>query len=178
MSGQQKSLVDLPPDTKGPHTSGVVNGALEPLAPAFGLTPRTEGIVVSFLTIGAAFGAVIGGRLSDAFGRRSNILLLATFFIVGTLACALAPNWQFLAGARFFLGLAVGAASTTVPVYLAELAPSVRGLRHQRDHLQHLGRARGRVAVHARRRRAASDRSAHRHALPPREPALADLETP
>lgn len=146
MSGQQKSLVDLPPDTKGPHTSrlgiiavvatfggllfgydtGVVNGALEPLTQDFGLTPRTEGIVVSFLTIGAAFGAVIGGRLSDAFGRRSNILLLATFFIVGTLACALAPNWQFLAGARFFLGLAVGAASTTVPVYLAELAPFER----------------------------------------------------
>lgn len=143
MSGQQKSLVDLPPDTKGPHTSrlgiiavvatfggllfgydtGVVNGALEPLTQDFGLTPRTEGLVVSFLTIGAAFGAVIGGRLSDAFGRRSNILLLAVFFIVGTLACALAPNWQFLAGARFFLGLAVGAASTTVPVYLAELSP-------------------------------------------------------
>src|SRR5699024_10579789 len=143
MSGQHKSLVDLPPDTKGPHTSrlgiiavvatfggllfgydtGVVNGALEPLTHDFGLTPRTEGIVVSFLTIGAAFGAVIGGRLSGAFGRRSNILLLATFFIGGTLACSLAPNWQFLAGARFFLGLAVGAASTTVPVYLAELAP-------------------------------------------------------
>jgi len=143
MSSQPKSLVDLPPDTKGPHTSrlgiiavvatfggllfgydtGVVNGALEPLTHDFGLTPRTEGLVVSFLTIGAAFGAVIGGRLSDAFGRRSNILLLACFFIVGTLACALSPNWQFLAGARFVLGLAVGAASTTVPVYLAELAP-------------------------------------------------------
>lgn len=143
MSGQVKSLVDLPPDTKGPHTSrlgiiavvatfggllfgydtGVVNGALEPLTHDFGLTPRTEGLVVSFLTIGAAFGAVAGGRLSDAFGRRSNIILLAMFFIVGTLACSLAPNWQFLAGARFFLGLAVGAASTTVPVYLAELAP-------------------------------------------------------
>ncbi|TNM55831.1 sugar porter family MFS transporter [Brevibacterium sediminis] len=143
MSGQVKSLVDLPPDTKGPHASrlgiiavvatfggllfgydtGVVNGALEPLTHDFGLTPRTEGLVVSFLTIGAAFGAVAGGRLSDAFGRRSNIILLAMFFIVGTLACSLAPNWQFLAGARFFLGLAVGAASTTVPVYLAELAP-------------------------------------------------------
>ncbi|MCM1011305.1 MULTISPECIES: sugar porter family MFS transporter [unclassified Brevibacterium] len=143
MSGQQKSLVDLPPDTKGPHTSrlgiiavvatfggllfgydtGVVNGALEPLTQDFGLTPRTEGLVVSFLTIGAAFGAIIGGRLSDAFGRRSNILLLSFFFIVGTLACALAPTWEFLAGARFVLGLAVGAASTTVPVYLAELSP-------------------------------------------------------
>ncbi|WP_436325932.1 sugar porter family MFS transporter [Brevibacterium sp. FAM 27836] len=146
MSGEGKSLVDLPPDTKGPHTTrlgiiavvatfggllfgydtGVVNGALEPLTHDFGLTPRTEGLVVSFLTIGAAFGAVIGGRLSDAFGRRSNILLLACFFIVGTLACALSPNWQFLAGARFFLGLAVGAASTTVPVYLSELAPFER----------------------------------------------------
>ena len=62
------------------YDTGVVNGALEPLTQDFGLTPRTEGIVVSFLTIGAAFGAVIGGRLSDAYGRRMVLVITAALF--------------------------------------------------------------------------------------------------
>lgn len=140
------SLVGLPPDTKGPHTTrlgiiavvatfggllfgydtGVINGALKPLNSDFHLTAFTEGLVVSNVTFGAAFGAVIGGRLSDKFGRRHNILILAIIFILGTLGCVLAPGWAFLASARFVLGFAVGGASTTVPVYLGEVSPVER----------------------------------------------------
>jgi sugar porter (SP) family MFS transporter len=82
--------------------------------------------VVSILIVGAAFGALIGGRLSDRFGRRHNILLLAGIFLVGTIACALAPTWPILAVGRFVLGLAVGGASATVPVYLSEISPFER----------------------------------------------------
>jgi MFS transporter, SP family, major inositol transporter len=147
MSGSPAaSPVALPPDTPGPHNrrlgvialvatfggllfgydTGVVNGALEPLKRDLGLTSFTEGFVVSILVIGAAFGALVGGRLSDRFGRRHNILLLAGVFVVGTAACALAPTWQLLAVGRFVLGLAVGGASATVPVYLSELSPHER----------------------------------------------------
>jgi sugar porter (SP) family MFS transporter len=78
------------------------------------------------LIFGAAFGALIGGRLSDRFGRRHNLLVLSGVFIVGTLGCVFAPTWLTLAVFRFILGLAVGGASATVPVYLAELAPAER----------------------------------------------------
>ncbi|WP_226356874.1 sugar porter family MFS transporter [Pseudonocardia sp. ICBG601] len=136
----------LPPDTRGPHSSrlglitvvatfggllfgydtGVINGALEPMSRDLGLTPLTEGFVVSILIFGAAVGAIVGGSLSDRHGRRHNILLLALVFMVGTVGCVLAPSWQVLAVFRFVLGLAVGGASATVPVYLAEIAPVER----------------------------------------------------
>jgi major inositol transporter-like SP family MFS transporter len=133
----------LPPDEAGPHTrrlglvsvvacfggllfgydTGVINGALEPMKSDLGLTAFTEGFVVSILIFGAAFGALIGGRLSDTYGRRHNILMLAIIFVIGTLGCVFAPTWQVLAIFRFVLGLAVGGASATVPVYLAEVSP-------------------------------------------------------
>ena len=140
------AVSDLPPDTPGPHSkrlgliavvatfggllfgydTGVINGALEPLQRDLQLTSFTEGFVVSILIFGAAFGAFFGGILSDRRGRRNNILMLAGIFIVGTLGCVLAPNWPVLALFRFILGLAVGGASATVPVYLAEMAPFER----------------------------------------------------
>ena len=67
-----------------------------------------EGWIGGTLLIGAAIGALLGGRLSDRFGRRHNIMLLAALFLAGALMVTLA--------------------SATVPVYLAETAPRrIRG---------------------------------------------------
>ena len=82
--------------------------------------------MVSILIFGAALGAIIGGKLSDVRGRRENILMLAVIFAVGTLGCVFAPSWEVLAVFRFILGLAVGGASATVPVYLSEISPVER----------------------------------------------------
>lgn len=108
------------------YDTGVINGALAPMKVDLGLTPVTEGFVVSILVFGAAFGAAVGGKFADRYGRRHNILVLAGVFVVSTLGCALAPTWQVLAVFRCVLGLAVGGASATVPVYLAEVAPAER----------------------------------------------------
>lgn len=90
------------------------------------LTPATEGLVASSLLLGAALGAMFGGRLSDKNGRRTNILTLAVLFFIATLGCSLAPNASIMIACRFLLGLAVGGASVTVPTYLAEMAPMER----------------------------------------------------
>jgi len=136
----------LPPLGTGPHTTrlglvaviatfggllfgydtGVINGALAPMTADFGLTPFTEGVVTSILLLGAAIGALFGGRLSDRFGRRHNIMILAVVFLVGTIGCVVSPTFEVISVARFVLGLAVGGASVTVPVYLAEMAPTER----------------------------------------------------
>lgn len=108
------------------YDTGVINGALGPLRSQLGLTDFTEGFVTSILLVGAAIGAAAGGRLSDRWGRRHNILMLAVVFTIGTLGCTAAPTWEVLAVFRFILGLAVGGASATVPVYLAEIAPVER----------------------------------------------------
>lgn len=113
------------------YDTGVISGALPFMTlraeqGGLGLSPAQEGIVTAALTLGAAFGAFFGGRLSDRQGRKRNIMLLAVVFLVGAVGSALAPNTASIILARFVLGLAVGGASATVPVFLAELAPAHR----------------------------------------------------
>jgi major inositol transporter-like SP family MFS transporter len=111
------------------YDTGVISGALPFMTlpgseGGLALTSAQEGVVAASLVFGATFGALFGGRLSDRQGRKRNIMLLAVIFFVGALGCALAPNTAMIVVARFILGLAVGGASATVPVFLAELAPA------------------------------------------------------
>ncbi|KLO28448.1 hypothetical protein ABH37_06310 [Mycobacterium haemophilum] len=113
------------------YDTAVISGALPyMIRPAsqggLGLSPAQEGIVTASLVLGAAFGAITGGRLSDRQGRKRSIMTLAIVFFIGAIGCTLAPNTAVMMAARFILGLAVGGASATVPVFLAELAPVAR----------------------------------------------------
>ena len=108
------------------YDTGVVNGALPYMAQPdqLNLTPLHEGMVVSILLLGCCAGSLFGGKLSDMYGRRHNIIILAIIFFVAALGCSLAPTFEVMLITRFTLGLAVGGASVTVPAYLAEVAPS------------------------------------------------------
>lgn len=137
------SDLSLPPLEKGSHSrrlnliaviatfggllfgydTGVLNGALSYIADYFHLTPLQEGFVAFSLLIGATIGAFVGGPVSDGIGRKITILGLAGLFLSGAAGCTLAPSYKVLIVFRFVLGLAVGGASVTVPVYLAEIAP-------------------------------------------------------
>ena len=106
------------------YDTGVISGALlfirEDFAP---LSDLLQGVIVSFLLVGAVTGALAGGPLSDRFGRRPIVLLAAVIFLIGAIAAALTPNVGLLIVARFILGLGVGLASLIVPLYIAEIAP-------------------------------------------------------
>lgn len=92
------------------------------------LTPSEEGLVTSGITLGAAIGALVAGKLADRYGRKHLLIALAVLFFGGTLLCSLAPNAILMIIFRFLLGLAVGGASVIVPAYLAEIATaSLRG---------------------------------------------------
>ena len=80
-------------------------------------------MIVYIVTVGAAQGALIGGNVSDNFGRRPVLIASDVFFTVGSLAASLAPTIWCLMLARFILGLGVGIASKIVPLYLSEMAP-------------------------------------------------------
>jgi sugar porter (SP) family MFS transporter len=108
------------------YDTGVISGALLFIRQDFELTSFLEGIIVSFLLVGAMVGALSGGPLSDRIGRRPTTLLAAIIFGVGAVAVAFAPSVAFIILGRFLLGLGVGLASMIVPLYIAEIAPASR----------------------------------------------------
>ena len=115
------------------YDTGVISGALPYMylphdAHGLALTTWEEGLVGAFLCLGAAIGASVGGKLSDKYGRRHNITMLAMVFFFGALGCTFSPNIWILYVCRVILGFAVGGASATVPVFLGETAPKrIRG---------------------------------------------------
>lgn len=77
---------------------------------------------------GAIFGAGFGGWLNDKYGRRKSILLADILFFIGAIVMALAPvPWVIIIG-RVLVGLGVGMASMTSPLYISEASPArIRG---------------------------------------------------
>jgi len=116
------------------YDTGVISGALpflglSPASGGLGLTPVTEGIVTSSLVFGAALGSLMAGTLSDKYGRRTTLMGLSLVFMIGVLGSVLAPSVAVLVAMRFILGMAVGGASSTVPVFIAEMAGPARRAR-------------------------------------------------
>ncbi|MGW5665250.1 sugar porter family MFS transporter [Streptomyces sp. NPDC003758] len=108
--------------------TGVVSGALLYIKRDFGLSAFEQGSVVSVLLIGAMLGAVAAGRMAENLGRRKALGIEGTVFLIGTAILVAAPGYGALLVGRVVLGLAVGAASATVPVYLSEVSPKeIRG---------------------------------------------------
>ena len=107
---------------------GVISGAEGFIQKSFSITDRIIEIIISAILWGAVFGTLISGILSNRFGRRGAILISALIFVAGSIACAFAPDPRILIIARFFLGIAIGVASFTAPLYLSEISPErVRG---------------------------------------------------
>ena len=74
------------------YDTGVISGALLYMKEDLALTPFTEALVVSSLLFpGAAFGALLGGKLADTLGRKGSLLVCAGLFLVGAMICAIAP---------------------------------------------------------------------------------------
>lgn len=78
------------------------------------------------MLIGSCAGALSIGALSDRFGRKKLLILAAILFLLGSGMCAGSTGFLMMVVARIILGLAVGAASSLTPAYLAELAPKER----------------------------------------------------
>jgi MFS transporter, SP family, galactose:H+ symporter len=108
--------------------TGIISGAILFIKNEFQLAPLTEEFLVSAALIGAVCGCVFSGRVTDAIGRRSTILITAGVFSVGSIVSAIAPNVGLLIVGRLAVGLAIGVASYTAPLYIGEIAPpNLRG---------------------------------------------------
>lgn len=107
---------------------GVISGALPFIAKDFGVPDHVQEWIVSSMMVGAAAGALFSGWLASAIGRKYALVVGAILFIVGSAYCAFAWDPIALITGRGILGLAVGIASFTAPIYLSEIAPpAMRG---------------------------------------------------
>ena len=75
---------------------------------AFGLSPFEVGSVTAMMAIGAALGAIWGGKAADRVGRYKMFLIDLILLVVGALGAALSVNLAMLLAFRFLLGLGVG----------------------------------------------------------------------
>ena len=105
------------------YDTGVISGAILFIRNDFQLTPMTNGIVVSSVLFGALIGALFSGRMTDYYGRKMILIVVALLFILGTLETALAPNMGALLVGRVVVGLAIGVASYAAPLYISEISP-------------------------------------------------------
>ena len=110
------------------YDTAVISGAIGFIQRHFQLAAGMTGWAASSLLIGCMFGAMLGGPLSDRFGRKPMLFVCAGIFALSGLGSAMAPNLALYSWSRLFGGFGVGAASVLSPLYIAEVAPErIRG---------------------------------------------------
>lgn len=105
------------------YDTGVISGAILFITKQFHLSSASNGFVVSSVLLGACAGALISGRMTDLIGRKIMLILDSILFIAGTLTTALASTITVLVVGRIIVGVAIGIASFTAPLYISEIAP-------------------------------------------------------
>src|SRR6201994_686426 len=108
------------------YDTGVISGALLFIGKDLGLSQTEQTFVVTSLLFGAIIGSQIGGPTAGAIGRRNSMRIWAVVFFLGAIGSGQSPTLPLIYASRVVLGLAVGAAAGTVPLYLSEMAPAYR----------------------------------------------------
>ena len=104
--------------------TAVIAGANDQLSAVFHLTPKLLGLTVSIGLFGTILGAMTSGVLGQKIGGREALRIMAILYLVSSVGCAFAWNWDALMVARFIGGIGIGGSSVLGPVYIAELAPA------------------------------------------------------
>jgi AAHS family 3-hydroxyphenylpropionic acid transporter len=90
------------------------------LAPALGLNPGQLGLFFSSSTFGLMCGAIIGGRLSDYYGRKAILLISVAWFGFTSIATGFSSGFMALLLTRFLTGVGLGGALPNLLALVAE----------------------------------------------------------
>lgn len=105
----------------------VISGVSGAVSAQFGLSDWQTGWVVATPTLSAMFASLAAGLLSDRFGRRTMLRVVALLYVVAAVMSALVSGFHALVLARAIGGLALSSL-VLAPIYLAEISPSaIRG---------------------------------------------------
>ena len=98
-----------------------------PLGPqlmrTFGIGATEFGLIVSSYTFSAGFSGFVTAFFIDRFDRKKFLMMLYTGFLIGTLACGLAPDHLTLIIARIFTGLFGGVLGAVILSIIGDTIP-------------------------------------------------------
>ncbi|MBU0895945.1 MAG: sugar porter family MFS transporter [Candidatus Omnitrophica bacterium] len=105
------------------YDTGVISGAILFIKDQFSLSSGAIERVVSSVLFGAMIGAAFSGALADRFGRKKVLLTTGFLFAVGAIGASMASGVGAIIGFRFLIGVSIGVASYTAPLYISEISP-------------------------------------------------------
>ncbi|WP_088341681.1 sugar porter family MFS transporter [Robiginitalea sediminis] len=103
--------------------SAVISGAVRGITVYFEMTDAMLGFAVGCVIFGAMAGNLAAGPISDRFGRRNVLIVVAALFTISASWSALATGYTEFIIARIIGGVGIGGAILIAPVYIAEIAP-------------------------------------------------------
>lgn len=103
----------------------VISGADQQLQELWQSSSLFHGVVVMATALwGTVVGAILGGTITNKYGRKNTLLLIGGFYFVSALGSALASDPYWFAFFRFLGGLGIGASTIAAPNYISEIAPA------------------------------------------------------
>lgn len=92
----------------------------------FGITTAQFGVLVSAYALAAAASSLLMTSIADRFDRRTALLICYAGLIIGTLGCALAPNYSMLLIARIVAGFFGGVQGSITMAMVGDVIPDER----------------------------------------------------
>ncbi len=92
----------------------------------FDITPQQFGLMVSSYTLSAGVSGFCTAFIVDKFDRKRFLQVLYIGFLLGTLACGLAPTFELLMAARIFTGVFGGVLGAIVLAIVGDVIPFER----------------------------------------------------
>jgi MFS transporter, AAHS family, cis,cis-muconate transporter len=97
---------------------------LPSLMDEFQISKTQAGIISTWSLVGMAFGGIIGGWLSDRFGRVKMATYMLVLFCIGTAALGLVQTYEQFVLIRFISAIGIGAEYSIVTMLMAEYVPT------------------------------------------------------
>lgn len=84
------------------------------------ITAAQKALIVSILSAGTFFGALMAAPVADKIGRRYGLMISCIVFMIGAILQVVAQSIPVFAVGRCIAGFGVGMLSTLIPLYQSE----------------------------------------------------------
>lgn len=102
----------------------VISGAEQAIQELWGLSDIQHGFAISSAVWGTVIGALLGGVITNYFGRKVTLISVGVLYLVSALWSAFSPTVLIFILARALGGLGIGISTVASPLFITEIAPA------------------------------------------------------